>query len=223
MSGAAGSADAADAAPTVVAAFDFDGTLIRGDSFIGFLVASCGAWATTRAVLRCWRQIARVPLGGAGRDTAKAALLAGTVAGLPVAELEDHGRRYARRLHGRLRPDVLARAHWHRDQGHLVVVVSASMAVYLRPLCDELGFDLVATELACDETGRATGAIRGANVRAEEKLRRLRSWLGDRPVQVWAYGDSEGDRALLEAADVGTRVGRSRLAPPPSPPAAPPA
>lgn len=206
-----------DDRPLVVAAFDFDGTLIRGDSFIGFLTASCGRWSTACGALRSWRQLARLPLGGGRRDVAKAALLARTVAGRPLAELEEDGRRHAGRLRARLRDDVLARARWHRDQGHVVVVVSASLAVYLRPLCDELGFEVVATELEVGDDGRATGRIRGANVRAEEKLRRLRAWLGDRRARVWAYGDSEGDRAMLEAADVATRVGRTPLAPVPPP------
>jgi phosphatidylglycerophosphatase C len=76
-------------------------------------------------------------------------------------------------------------------------------------LGDALGVDAVlATRLAADgET--FTGALVGENCRGPEKLRRLDEWLaarvgvegGRNGVELWAYGDSAGDRELLEVAD----------------------
>ena len=65
---------------------------------------------------------------------------------------------------------------------------------------------MLGTELAVDDDGLLTGALAGANCRGVEKVRRLHAWLrerhGDRAnVEVWAYGDSPGDRELLADAD----------------------
>jgi phosphatidylglycerophosphatase C len=96
--------------------------------------------------------------------------------------------------------------------GHEVVVVSASLQLYLGPLGHRLGVDAVlATELAVGADGRLTGALAGANVRGAEKVRRLRNWLGGSPCELWAYGDSSGDNELLAAADHGWRVSRRRF------------
>ncbi|HZY07968.1 MAG TPA: hypothetical protein VFE69_09495, partial [Ilumatobacteraceae bacterium] len=51
---------------------------------------------------------------------------------------------------------------------------------------------------------RYSDRLNGSNCRAAEKRRRFDQWLEDQPwvdVEVWAYGDSAGDRELLERAD----------------------
>ena len=54
---------------------------------------------------------------------------------------------------------------------------------------------------ASDPTTGSTGQLEGGNVRGPEKVRRVREWLGAGEVELWAYGDSAGDRELLAAAD----------------------
>jgi phosphatidylglycerophosphatase C len=46
----------------------------------------------------------------------------------------------------------------------------------------------------------------GPNVRAAEKAVRLTDLLGPAEVELWAYGDSRGDREMLAMADHPTRV-----------------
>ena len=114
------------------------------------------------------------------------------------------GTRYAARLLPRLRPDGLERVRWHQQRGDRVVLVSASLGVYLRPLADELGLDGVeAVELVVDADGLLTGAMIGPNCRGPEKVVRL-----DGGNELWAYGDSTGDDELLAAADHAHRCGR---------------
>jgi phosphatidylglycerophosphatase C len=81
--------------------------------------------------------------------------------------------------------------------------------VYLGPLGRRLGADAVlATSLEIGDDGHLTGGLEGANVRGAEKVRRLGQWLGHDTCELWAYGDSEGDRELLAAADHGFLVKR---------------
>ena len=198
-----------DAETEGVAAFDFDGTLSTRDNFLPYL----------RIVAGHARPRARDRGGGAGagasrrdpsqRDVAKAILVRRTLAGRSEPYLRDVGTRYARLVVARhLAPDAMARFEQHRADGHDIVLVSASLHVYLDPIAELLGADAVlATALEVDADGRCTGEIVGANVRGIEKVRRLDAWLdGPRMSSVHAYGDSSGDDELLARAHHGIRV-----------------
>ena len=192
-----------------IAAFDFDGTLIRGDSLLPFLYRVAGRRRLALAALRTAPALARIPLGGGHRDHAKEALIAATLRDLPVDEVALVGRQYADDLLRRVRPDRLARLQWHQRQGHGTVIVSASPAVYLEPLGEVLHVDAVlATRLADDGRGRLTGALLGANCRGPEKCARLATFLPEEGCVLWAYGDSAGDREMLAAADRPTLLAR---------------
>ena len=140
----------------------------------------------------------------------KAELLQQLVGGRDAADLDDTARAFAADVLARhLRSEAVERADWHRTQGHRLVIVSASLAVYLRPIAERLRFDAVlATELEVGDDGRLTGAMQGENVRGPEKARRLDQWLDGSPAFVWAYGDSAGDRELWARADRAVRLGR---------------
>jgi phosphatidylglycerophosphatase C len=200
---------AGEASPEVagVAAFDFDRTLIEGDSFVPFLASVVGRRALAGGIVRSTPALAL----GARRDVMKAALIARLLRGYPYAELRAQGETFAQQLSARVRPSMAARLAWHRDRGHRLALVSASLDVYLAPLGDRLGFDgILATSLEVGDDGRLTGHLNGANVRRAEKAARLRQWLereldGAR-YELWAYGDSAGDKELLAMADHPQRV-----------------
>jgi phosphatidylglycerophosphatase C len=190
-----------------VAAFDFDRTLIDGDSFVPFLASVVGKRALASAVVRSTPVLAL----GAKRDVMKAALIARLLKGYPYTELQEQGEGFAHQLSARVRPSMEERLAWHRERGHRLALVSASLDVYLGPLGNQLGFHgILATRLEVGEDGRLTGRLNGANVRRAEKAARLRLWLtqeldGAR-WELWAYGDSTGDRELLAMADHPVRV-----------------
>jgi phosphatidylglycerophosphatase C len=201
-----------DAAPEPqgVAAFDFDGTMIRGDSFMPFLVRAVGPGKFGQIVIRSSASTAQAYRLGR-RDASKAVLVRRLLRGYPADRLDDLGRRYAVLLAQRIRPQMAERVAWHQQRGHRLVIVSASLDVYLAPTGKALGFDQVlATELEVGSDGRLTGRLLGPNVRGVEKSARLREWLAQElagvPYQLWAYGDSAGDRELLAMADHPTRV-----------------
>jgi phosphatidylglycerophosphatase C len=146
---------------------------------------------------------------GLVRDRVKVAVLRALFRGFPVERLETEGRAYAATLARGVRPALHERLRWHRDQGHRVAIISASLGAYLRPFGEQLGVDtVIAVELEDDGAGSLTGDIVGVNVRGAEKLDRLRRWLDGVDVELWAYGDSRGDLELLLAADHPTWVGR---------------
>lgn len=197
----------------VVAVFDFDKTLSTRDNVIPFLRAAVGRTRLMGALLAISPRLVAAALDDDRRDAAKIALVRRTLAGYDAGRLEAASERFADDVFAhRLRPDVVQRVAWHRDQGHELVIVSASFADYLVPVAIRLGgfAAVLATELAVGDDGRLTGDLAGPNVRGPEKVRRLDEWLArdGRPAFVWAYGDSTGDRDLLARADQGITVGR---------------
>ena len=194
-----------------VAAFDFDGTLVPGDSLLPFLRLLAGGRRVGRTFLLSGPSLVRTFCSGGGRDATKAVLLGHLLTGWPAEAVAGAGERYAARLERRIQPAMGERIGWHRSQDHRLVLVSASLEVYLEPLGRRLGFDAVlATGLEIGDDGALTGRLQGANVRGSEKERRLRSWLtgelAGRPWELWAYGDSTGDRELLAMADHPVRL-----------------
>ena len=202
-------APAATPAPArrVVAAFDFDGTLTDRDTLVPFLVLAFGR----RRVAAAFAALALTGLGYLARrvsiDEFKRRVLRRLVAGVPAERLRALGPAHARALARRLRPPALERIEWHRAQGHLLVLVSSTLDLYLADVATDLGFDHLLSsrlEVRRDDAGieRFTGELEGRDCTGAEKLRRLTALLGGPgDVELHAYGDSAGDRELLAAAD----------------------
>jgi phosphatidylglycerophosphatase C len=196
-----------------VAAFDFDGTLSRKDSLGPFLELVCGRNQLRRALALRAPVLAGIAVGIGDRDAEKERLVGRLLVGRSASSVRDAGARYAQSLieGDALRADMLERLAWHRAEGHEIVIVSASLDVYLEPLAPLLGVDRVfCTRLGVGPDDRLNGLLEGGNVRGPEKVRRIRDWLGHDPVELWAYGDSAGDRELLAEAHHAHKVGRHR-------------
>lgn len=196
-----------------VAAFDFDGTLSRKDSLGPFLELVCGRGQLYRSLATRAPVLAGIAVGIGDRDAEKERLVGRLLSGRSATEVRDAGAAYARSLTegDALRPDMLDRVAWHRAEGHEIVIVSASLDVYLEPLAPLLGVDEVfCTRLGIGPDDRLNGLLEGGNVRGPEKVRRVRTWLGGDAAELWAYGDSAGDRELLADADHPHKVGRRR-------------
>jgi phosphatidylglycerophosphatase C len=192
---------------TVVAAFDVDGTVTTHDCVVPFLRRVAGTVPmAVKLALSVHRLVPAVVRWD--RDELKAVATRAVLTGRPIADVDELGESFAEHIADYwLRTATVERIREHREQGHHVVFVSASYGAYLRPLARRLGVDgVVATELEVDGDGRCTGALVGGNCRGPEKARRLQAWLdanhgGRDAVELWAYGDSPGDRELLAAAD----------------------
>jgi len=188
----------------VVAAFDFDGTLTRRDTLLPFLLHVLGAPAVVRHALVLAPTLAGYSLGLIRNDIAKERVFAQTIAGTNIGALRDKAAEFAEhKLPGLIRPEAIRRFDWHKRQGHRCVVISASLELYVKPWALKTGFDdVLASRLETREDGRITGNLSGGNCFGIEKVRRLEALLGARSgYTLYAYGDSQGDKELLAAAD----------------------
>ena len=197
-----------------VAAFDVDGTLTHRDCVVPFLVR-VGGWGGIAAALGQRAIRSATLLARRDSDCLKAIVVSGVLRGRHVDEIEQIGETFADEVHDTwLRPDTVARLRWHQRSGHRVVLVSASLGQYLRPLGRRLGVDGVLCTEPRSDGGAFVDGLDGPNCRAAEKVRRLESWLSDLGLSrapLWAYGDSSGDRELLARADHPVLVRRATL------------
>lgn len=206
-------------AERTVAVFDLDGTLTAVDTSLPFLrqvagkararmgVLGAAAWAVPdlAASWAAERVGGGLRLGGIrGRweGAFHQRVAAFTLRGRTRVELEAAGAAFAGTVvEGLLRPDARGRIEPHRAQGHFLLMASASLDAYVEPLAALLGFDAAVGTRLEYRNEVATGRFLGLTCWGAEKLRRVREVLGvDGPAIHHAYGDSAGDRALLEAA-----------------------
>lgn len=92
----------------------------------------------------------------------------------------------------------------HQDEGHTLVVITATNRFVTAPIVRELGVEhLLAIEIKM-ENGRYTREIDGVPTFREGKVTRLHSWLENRSetlVGSYFYSDSHNDLPLLEIVD----------------------
>ncbi|MCE5343512.1 MAG: HAD-IB family hydrolase [Eubacteriales bacterium] len=186
------------------ALFDFDGTLIRGNSIIllclyayrkGYISKHDAAQTLWTAFLYGLHLCPAVR----AKERSLSFLVGKTAAQVDVIA-EDFCQTV---LAPRLRPQGLEAIRTHRAAGHEVLLISASSAFYLHRMQARLGVnDMIATHLDVDETGLFAGRVCGENCRGLQKPLRLAEYLAAKGDRLdydtsFAYGDSYSDLPML--------------------------
>ncbi|NEZ64926.1 HAD family hydrolase [Leptolyngbyaceae cyanobacterium CCMR0082] len=186
-----------------IAVFDFDGTLTTQDSFVPFLRWTHGWRRLVIGLMRHSSAVLSYGMKRCSNQTIKEILLTEFYKGWSIERLKTAAADYAHHYLPKLvDPDALERLHWHQRQGHQIILVSATLEIYLQPWMKTLPIDhLLATRLE-HQGGSVTGKLSGENCYGPEKVKRLERLLGDlQQYYIYAYGDGQGDRELLEAAN----------------------
>jgi len=190
-----------------VAVFDFDGTLLAGDTLLILHRLVRSPWGQLIDGLQLLPALLLWKSGQRSTAWFKQRVLQQLLT--PAMQQRSAEQRtalleqsLANALWRQLRPEGLARLEWHRQQGHRIVIVSASPRCLLQPIAERLGVELIATETSDPRSG-APIQLSSANCKGPEKIRRLQAWLQHQPLshtELHAYGDSRGDRDLLQHA-----------------------
>lgn len=184
-----------------LALLDFDGTLTTKDSLGDFIQFVFGQPKTILGGMTLLPVLIGYALGWMNNSRAKQRVIKHFFAGMPLASLHQFGESYAKqRLPQILRPSGLAKLQWHQRQGHQVVIVSASCENWLKPWTDAIGVELLATQLEV-KASKLTGRYLGENCHGDEKVRRIQvAYSLDDYNVIYAYGDTAGDRPMLQLA-----------------------
>lgn len=187
-----------------VAVFDVDGTLLRGDCLWLAARRSRSPLGQLFAALGClpWLIAWQLKLVSTGKFKQEMISAFGICDAVNLAEAIGQAVWLLAELRAQLRPEALQRLRWHQQRGDRVILCSASPRLLLQPLADWLGVELLCTELE-QEQGQWHPTLASPNCKGPEKVRRLTQHLGPLDVlSIEAYGDSKGDRALLQAAAI---------------------
>jgi phosphatidylglycerophosphatase C len=184
-----------------LALFDFDGTITTDDTYTKFLNYSTPRWKILAGRLILSSVIigykCRIIPGNLTRKIVTKYCFLGENEGKVRAD----GERYSNEVIPALvRPNALERIQWHKSQGDTVVVVSASLNVYLTPWCKKHQLHLICSELEAKD-GNMTGSYVSGDCSGENKVKRIveKFNLKDYPV-IYAYGDTKEDLPMLGIA-----------------------
>lgn len=182
-----------------LAVFDFDGTITSRDSFLEFIRFTHGSWQLWGGLLKHSYSIVFYFLGRYPNDRLKEKIFTHFYKGLSHEQMEIWGNAFA---NGRLleicRPQALRCLAWHREQGHRVIILSASAAIWIGAWCEQRDLELIATRWEF-ENGRCTGRISGSNCWGPEKWRRLREKTNPANYTYsYGYGDQSADKHFLQ-------------------------
>ncbi|CAG2087312.1 HAD family hydrolase [Xanthomonas euroxanthea] len=183
-----------------LALFDFDHTITTCDSYARFLrkVATPAQLATAKWQVGPW--VLGYRLGMVSAAALRARVTRIVFSDRRLDEVAAHGADFARTaLPGVLRAEVMQRIDWHQAQGHEVVLVSASLDLYLQPWCAQHDLSLICNKLehhAGVLSGRYADGDCGPRKAAQIRLRYDLSQYEC----VHAYGDSREDKPMLALA-----------------------
>lgn len=192
--------------------FDFDGTLTNADTLLEFIRYACGRRRFYLGFALFSPILVLMKLHLYPNYRAKEKLFAWFFQGMAVDDFDIVCCRFACHNQRLMRLKALDKLREVFHYNETVCVVSASIDNWVRPFFDNISkashsvFMVIGTEVEADTDGLLTGRFRTHNCYGAEKVRRvleampqLRNCRED--FWVIAYGDSKGDKEMLEFAD----------------------
>lgn len=185
-----------------IAFFDFDGTISKCDSFALFLRFILGRKFYVKLAQNL-HILVLYKLGFIDNTTAKERVLSSCIKGMEISKFQAFCKDFLLQLESICKDSALQKIAWHKAQGHKVAIVSASFEEYLGFLAQKLGVDLIATKMEVVDS-RITGRFSTPNCYGAQKVARINAQynLADF-LQIYAYGDTKGDKEMLSLASEG--------------------
>lgn len=186
---------------SAIAFFDFDGTITRKDTLLEFIKYSKGTAAFYKGFLLNTHFLFAYKLKLIPNQTAKEKILTYFFKQMPVGVFEQLCNGFVReQLPGLIRPGAHAEIKRLQEKNVTVVIVSASPQNWIIQWANELNAALIATRLEVKDNF-ITGKIDGLNCYGPEKVRRIKEqYQLEQFTEIYAYGDSSGDKPMLALA-----------------------
>lgn len=196
-----------------LALFDFDGTLCTKDSFTGFIFYSQSKRHILRQGLKILPWIQGYYLNMYPAHAMRPKLYRAMFSNSDAMDIHDLAQNYAQDLMQHLNPQLLKQLQQHQQLGHKVALVSASVDLYLKPVCSLLGIDLICSEVEVKNL-KITGSYLTEDCSGEQKRKRILAKYNLHEFEsVYAYGNSNEDLAMLDLADHRFMVGEDQTLP----------
>ena len=184
-----------------IAFFDFDGTITKEDSTIKFIRYLVGDTKFVIGLLVLFPLMILYKVKIISNNTIKQIIISYYFKGKNFEDFKIKAEYFSLyELNSLIRKQALEKISWHKKNGHIVVIVSASIDLWLRPWCQENDIDLISTVLEIDNK-IITGKTHKKNCYGPEKVKRILEQynLADYSY-IYAYGNSRGDYEMLDIA-----------------------
>ncbi|WP_111308045.1 HAD family hydrolase [Confluentibacter sediminis] len=188
-----------------IAVFDFDGTITTKDTLLLFIKFSKGKLSFFFGFLLFSPLIVAMKLKLYQNWKVKQLLFSFFYKGISVEKFDNWGHTFSSEIDGIIRPKALEAIKLHKKNGHRVIIISASIENWIKPWAEKAGADMVlATKIEKNTTNILTGKFVSKNCFGQEKVNRLLEIFPNRKeYRLIAYGDSRGDKELIEISDKG--------------------
>lgn len=187
--------------------FDFDGTVTTADTLLAFIRHTCGTVHFLAGFALFSPLLVLMKLHLYPNYRAKQRLFAWFFKGMAEADFDARCRAFAADSKHLLRPEAVSFMRRCMNNGGQVCIVSASIDNWVRPFFSDIAggtqhpLIVIGTQIEIKD-GVLTGRFLTDNCYGAEKVRRVEALFPDRnDYYITAFGDSRGDKELLDYAD----------------------
>ena len=196
-----------------LALFDFDGTLCKKDSFTGFIFYALSKRHIVKQGLKILPWIQAYYLNIYPANAMRVKIFNAMFKDAKASEIQDIAEEYAYQVMGQLDVKIYQQLLAHQEQGDDIILVSASIDIYLEIICHLLNINLICTGTEIID-GKYSGHYSTPDCSSEQKkIRILEQYNIDQYQKIYAYGNSEEDLDMLSLADFKYMVGEDRVLP----------
>ena len=187
-------------------AFDFDGTLTTKDTLLEFIRFAKGSGQMFRGFLLFSPLLLLMKLHLYPNWKAKQQVFSYFFKGMNIGDFNALCTHFAEQNKHLLRPVGIEKVRQAiEEEQATVLIISASIDNWVRPFFDEIDkkIQVLGTQIETNG-GRLTGQFTTKNCYGQEKVNRLTALYPHREAyDLIAFGDSRGDKELLDFADKG--------------------
>ena len=187
-------------------AFDFDGTLTTKDTLLEFIRFAKGSGQMFRGFLFFSPLLLLMKLHLYPNWKAKQQVFSYFFKGMNIDDFNALCTHFAEQNKHLLRPAGIEKVRQAiEEEQATVLIISASIDNWVRPFFDEIDKKIQVLGTQIETTGgRLTGQFTTKNCYGQEKVNRLTALYPHREAyDLIAFGDSRGDKELLDFADKG--------------------
>jgi len=186
-----------------IAVFDFDGTITTKDTLLEFIRFSKGNFPFIWGFMLHFPLLIAFKLKLYPNWKIKQKLFSYYFKGMKLSDFDFLCKDFFQHASGLIRPEAKKAIKRHIDAGDSLVIISASIENWVCPFAYHLNIQTVlCTKIETDRAGLLTGNFSTSNCYGQEKVNRLIKLFPQREdYYLVAYGDSKGDKELMDFAD----------------------
>lgn len=191
-----------------IAAFDFDGTLTCKDTFLEFIAFVFGRKRLYLSLALFSPILLLMKLGLYPNWKAKQLIYSWLFKGMDYDHFCNLGESFSEKIKKMKNEEGMNLLHMQKHAGSDIYIITASIEEWVKPFCHLLNIKgVIGTKVEVDNKGFLTGKFLTPNCYGQEKVNRLLLIEPERnSYDLFACGDSNGDRELLEFADRSIRI-----------------